>query len=46
MGVHGNKLYAIKKKKMKLPFTIIFSVLIQISLFGIERYAKGDTLYS
>ncbi|MCP3929162.1 MAG: SH3 domain-containing protein [Bacteroidetes bacterium] len=31
---------------MKLPFTIIFSVLIQISLFGIERYAKGDTLYS
>jgi len=39
-------LYAIKKKKMKLPLTIFFAILIQINLFGIERYVKGDTLSS
>ena len=31
---------------MKLSLTIIITILIQINLFGIERYSKGDTLFN
>ena len=43
---YTNRCMPLKKKKMKLSLTIIFTILIQISLFGIERYLKEDTLYS
>jgi hypothetical protein len=31
---------------MKLSLTIIFAILIQVNLFGIERYSEGDTLFN
>lgn len=31
---------------MKLFLTVIFAILININLFGIERYSEGDTLFN